>query len=215
MIYNEITDELIGYFSVEKYKHDVVAAKKSFFEVAGIMDESRPDFELKMSQFVDWFLYSRQLSENNKRPIDLIFEVNDFEINEDQKELYTNLLAIRHSLFEFIKISKNDLYIKDIFSGYKHVIKDSSITVGFNKGELFEARLIPHKDSFVFATAFCFHPPGATKYILNQIKLLNKMKQISIEEREQKKAKLMLMFFQMKNKYDHYQHVALEKIYKS
>ncbi len=213
MIYSEITDQLMGYFSVDRFQQDIEGAKKSFFEVAGIMDESRPDFEVKMSQFVDWFLYSRSLYEENKRPIELIFDVNDYTIEEDLKEHYQNLLAIRHSLFEFLKLSKNDLYIKDIFSGYKHIIKDSPITVGFNKGELFEARLIPHKDSFIFSSAFCFHPPGATKYILKQVKLLNKMKKISVEEKQLKKDELMLKFFQMKNKFDHYQHVAIEKIY--
>jgi len=181
--------------------------------VAGIMDESQPDFEIKMNQFVDWFLYTRPLIDHAIRPIEYVVNNSDYTFDSNEKIFYQNLLAIRHSLFEFRKLSKSDLYIKDVFSGYKLIIKDSPVTEGFNKGEVFEARLIPHEDSFIFSSAFCFHPPDATKYILNEVKLINKMKNDSDEERRRKQDELMLKLFQMKNKYDHYRHVALERIY--
>ena len=40
-----------------------------FFERAGVMDETAPEFEQKMVQFVDWYLCSRKLSQSKLSPI--------------------------------------------------------------------------------------------------------------------------------------------------
>ncbi|MCB0384299.1 MAG: hypothetical protein KDD43_02825, partial [Bdellovibrionales bacterium] len=39
------------------YAGEVNAAKKQFFESAGVFDEESSDFEQKMTQFMDWFLF--------------------------------------------------------------------------------------------------------------------------------------------------------------
>ena len=84
------------------------------------------------------------------------------------------------------------------------VIKDSDVVVGFNKGDVFEARLIPHEDSFIFTRAFCFHPPQALKFISKEIKGIKKGK----ENLDQAREEFLLKLYKMKSAFDQYKHVA-------
>lgn len=208
-IYDTILEKLMHHYSSEEFIDEVQAAKLNFFEFAGLMDETSPDFEFKMIQFVEWYLFSRPLLSMGTAPILHVLENKNYDISTEEQKYYDNLSQHRHSLFQLQKISKNDLYIKDLFSDYKLIIRDSDTVMGFNKEELFEARLIPHEDSFVFTRAYCFHPPQATKYILKEIKLLKKEKFMDPQKRED----LIFKLYKMKNKLDQYKHVTIERIY--
>ena len=209
LIYNQISEELIQYFSSSEYKNDIRKAREEFYKKVGIFDEESPHFEMKIAQFMDWYLFTRPLRES-KRPIDIALESDTFKTKGDVFFYYKNLLNSRHSLFEFIKLKDGDVYVRDLFSSYKMTAKKSPVTLGFTKGEFFETRVIPHKDHFVFASSFCFHPPQARKYILKNIKLIQKL-----DEKEQEKSReaFILKLFIMRYKYDQYKHLSLDEIY--
>ena len=208
MNYEQMIDGFLTYFTEDDYKDEAMVAKAEFFEHVGVMDEESYDYEMKMMQFSEWYLFSRKLRRKSQTPIECARdEVSWVHENED---VYESLRSHRHSLFEFLKVSNRDLYIRDLISNYKFVVKDSPVTVGFNKGEYFEARLIPNGDSFLFTRAFCFHPPQACKFIKKEIKKLKK-----VEESELPAAReaMLLKLFKMKNKVEQYRHVSIEAVY--
>ena len=181
-----------------------------FFNKAGVMDEESPDFEMKMMQFVDWYCLTRPLNISAKRPIEACFDEPKFSMSEEEKPYFVSLLNHRHSLFEFLKFSGKDLTIRDLFSQYKLTIKDSPITIGFEKNEIFEGRLIPYKDSFIFSRAFCFHPPQAKKFILKEVKMARKLP--AMEQAETRES-LILTLYRMRARFDQYKHVDATRIY--
>lgn len=210
MIYLELIDQLMQFFSQGKYQDEAVLSKAEFCRFAGVMDEGMPDYEMKFNQFVDWYLFSRQLSKEDKTPVKLQCEKNVIGVGDDLKEYYLNLANSRHSLFQFLKVSKHDLNVKDLFSGYKMTIKDSPVVHGFEKDSPFEGRLIPHEESFLFSNSFCFHPVDAKKYISAEIKKVSKL---PLEQVEQAREDLILKLFQMKHRFERYQHVPVNEIY--
>ena len=125
--------------------------------------------------------------------------------------MYRNLPHNQHSLHEFLKVKNKDVYIKDLFSGEKHVIKESPVTVGFNRDEIFEARLIPSGDGgFLFGKSFCIHPAEVKKYIEKEIK---KIKALPEEERRAAQEDLLGRLFRMRYKHEQYKHVNIHEIY--
>lgn len=210
MIYNELTEKMMQFFSSGEFQDEAIKAKLQFNDYAGVFDEAAPDFEMKLSQFVDWFLFTRRLSKYGMCPIALQVERRMMPVSDEEHPYYTNLANNRHSLFEFLKITKDDLHVRDLFSDYKLVIKKSPVVHGFNRDEPFESRLIPHGDSFLFASAFCFHPKESTKYIHQEVKRVKKM---GDDERPKAREDLLLKLFKMRHKYDQYQHVAVNEIY--
>jgi hypothetical protein len=163
MKYFDLIENLMKFYVDGEFASEGVQAKNEFYDLAGIFDEQSSQFDMKMAQFTDWYLFTRKLNKYNITPIDHFVEKRPMRVGEDDILYYRNMANHRQSLFEFMKIKGNDLYVRDMFSDYKLVIKDSPVTYGFTKEELFQARLVPHEDSFIFALAFCFHPSEASR----------------------------------------------------
>jgi hypothetical protein len=210
MIYFERIDKLMEYFSSGDFKAEAVEAKGEFSRLSGVMDEGTPGYEMKFNQFSDWYLFTRKLSSKGKTPIQIQVDSNPLKVSDDQKDLFVNLLNSRHSLFLFLKLSKQDITVRDLFSSYKLVIKDSPVVHGFEKDSPFEGRLIPHENSFFFSNSFCFHPVEAKKYINQEIKRVSKLPE---NERDQAREDLILKLFKMKYKFEQYTHVSVADIY--
>lgn len=209
MNHESLIDNLLTYYSTGEQEKEVVTAKAEFFDHVGVMDEESYDYDMKMTQFSEWFLFSRKLPGKGVTP--LVQAREHWNGAKEYPELYESLLNHRHSLFEFLKVAKSDLHIRDLISNYKFVVKDSPVTIGFNKSEYFEARLLPKGDSFIFTRAFCFHPPLANKFIKKEIKLLSKIKDGALH---QAREDLLLKLFKMKNKVEQYRHVSIQAVYK-
>jgi hypothetical protein len=212
MNYDGLIGKMMQQFSTGDFLTEVNAAKKQFFESAGVFDEYSTDFEQKMSQFVDWFLFSRPFASQGSPPIKAARNGGlRLNLNPDEVNLLENLDQSRHSLFEFLKTKNSDVYLRDLFANEKLVLKNSAVTIGFEKDQIFEARLIPFQGNHVFTLSFCFHPPKATKYILKEIKRVRKIK--NEEERQREKETLIMKLFKMRYKFEQYRHVDIKEIY--
>ena len=206
MIYESLIEKFTQHFTSGPYAEEIRQAKEDFFKNAGIFDEESPNFEMKMAQFADWYLFSRRLNSHGTAPVYVDIDLKSIGIAEEEFPLVRNLRSSRNSLFEYMKIKGDDLYVRDLFSDYRLVIRSSPVTIGFRREELFEARLIPHSDSFVFSGAYCFHPPEATRFILREIK---KVKKMAETERDRGREQLIARLFRMRHKFDQYLQVHL------
>lgn len=210
MMYENLIDRVMQHYTRPEYEEEVGQAKLQFSEWAGAFDETLPNFDLRMAQFSDWYVFGRKLKKVNLTPIEYAVEDHSFPIQEEERPFLQNLRNSRHSLFEFLKLKKNDVYIKDLLSGLKYVIKDSHITAGFDSREFFEARLIPYENGFIFSSAFCFHPSETNKFILKEIKATKKNSELSADEAREI---LISRLFQMKCKHERYKHLKIKDIY--
>lgn len=204
--YDELTERLIVHFAGEKFAADVTAAKKLFFDEAGIMDEENAAFEMRMTQFLEWYLFSRPLGSSPLTPAQIGLQAEDVPISEAERPLFENLANSRHSLFELLKIRGEDIYVRDLFQGTRLIIRGSPIRIGFSREEIFDARLIPTGEEFSFSRAFCFHPEDASPYILSEVKKLRKAPPPAREA-------LMLRLLKMRYKFEQYRHLKLDYVY--
>jgi hypothetical protein len=207
VVYTDLFDRLILFFTSDHFKTEVVSAKKEFFDEAGVVDEESQVFEMRMTQFLEWYLFTRTLKEANLTPAVYALQLSEFEMTSEERPVFESLATTRHGLFEFLKIRGDDIHIKDLWLGKKIVIRDSPINIGFNREEIFDARLIPEGEGFCFARAFCFHPGEAAKYILGEIKRIHKLENPAEEEA------FMLRLLKMRYKYEQYRHLKLEYVY--
>jgi hypothetical protein len=201
-----ILEKLIQFFTGSDYQREVLEAKREFFERAGIIDEESVNFETRMSQFLDWYMFSRELSDVHLPPVNFYVDKFKEQISQDEMFQYENLTKTYHSLFEFVKIRDSDVVIRCLFTKNKYTLVDSLITAGFTSDEVFEARLIPSEKSWIFTRGFCFHPAEASKFIMKEIK------QVKHLDHSHKEA-LMLKLLKMRYKFEQYKHIRLEFIY--
>jgi hypothetical protein len=206
-MYNELIDRLVLFFTGTRFKTDVVTSKKEFFDEAGVMDEENQSFEMRMTQFLEWYIFTRPLKDVGSTPANYALQLGDFQMSSQERPSFENLAASRHGLFEFLKIRGDDIHVKDLFLNKKIVIPSSPINIGFNRDEIFDARLIPDGERFRFSRAFCFHPTEASGYILSEVKRIRKNESPIDEEG------LMLRLLKMRYKYEQYRHLKLEFVY--
>lgn len=210
MNYEPYIDRLMQHYTSGQFLAEVKSAKDDFFEKAGNFDENSMDFELKMAQFTDWYLFTRKMHGSGRVAVEMVLDDPGYSVAEDEKVAYLNLRNSRHSLFEFLKLKGEDVHIRDLFTGFKYVIRQSRVTQGFNKDEFFEARLIPHDGSFVFSSSFCFHPSAVSKFVLKEIKRVNKLPE---EDQATAREELISRLFKMKHKHEQYRHLDIHNIY--
>ena len=210
MNYEPLIEKLMQYYTGPKFSAEVEAAKGDFFERAGTFDEASVDFELKMAQFTDWYLFTRPMQSTGLAAVEMVLDDPEFAMGEGERALYLNLRNSRHSLFEFQKLKNDDVYIRDLFTGFKYVIRHSRLTQGFNTDEYFEARLVPFEGGFVFSNAFCFHPSVVSKFVQREVK---RVAGLAEEDQATGRDDLISRLFKMKNKHEQYRHLNIGQIY--
>ncbi len=204
--FEKLIEKILNHFVGEDFTEELAMAKKEFFENSGTLDEHSDHFESRMSQFYDWYFFTRDLKGYGQTPLEACVMVRSLRFSDEEMKTLEVLKSHRHSIFEFIKIKGQDVYIKDLLSNKKLIVKQSPWVFGFDPDELFEVRLIPQGDSYVFTRGFCFHPESAKKYILSEIKRHRKDPDLDPDA-------MMLKLIKMRYKFEQYKHVKPEMIY--
>lgn len=202
----KIFDQILNHYTSADFQTEVLHGKKEFFDKTGFLDEDANEFDEKSSQFLDWYIFARPLSNGDLTPIMQARSSDRFQWSEDEKIFIENLNSHRRSLFKFIKVKGSDVYLKDLLENEKIIVKNSNLLFGFDRDSFFEARLVPSGDSYVFMKGIVFHPLEAQKYILKEIKECGKQ---GHESREPLLNKLQKMRYRL----DRYKHVNVDKIY--
>lgn len=209
--FEPLIDRLIVHFTGDSWRAEVATAKKDFFQDAGIMDEKMDHFEMRMTQFLDWYLFTRKLTGRVVTPAQFALEIDDFPMTAQERVYFECLSETRHGLFEYLRLRGKDIAVRDLFVNKEVIIRESQVNIGFSREEIFDARLIPFGEDFIFARAFCFHPAEATGFIQTE---LEKVQEIE-DERESHDAleTLLLRLMKMRYKYEQFRHLKLEYIY--
>ncbi|MFZ4403551.1 MAG: hypothetical protein ACOYOK_05555 [Pseudobdellovibrionaceae bacterium] len=204
--YEKLIEKILAHFVKDDFKDELQKAKNDFFAFSGGLDETAENFESRMSQFYAWYFFSRELSNYGKTPLEAYPSIRELRFSSEETAKLETLKNNVHSIFEFIKVKNEDVYIKDLLANKKIIVKKSPWIFGFNQEELFQVRLIPDGDSYIFARGFCFHPENAKKYILGEVKKYRKDQDLDPEV-------LLLKLIRMRYKFEQYRHVSAEQIY--
>jgi hypothetical protein len=204
--YFNLMTKILQHFAGDAFKDEIRLAKAQFFDNAGILDEKSPQYELRMNQFFDWYLFTRDLAGHGLTPLQAVNSARELRFGEDELLKIEQLKNHRHSLFEFLKIKDQDIYLKDLIRNEKITVKKSPWVYGFESDELFEARLIPSGENWIFTKGLCFHPSEARSYILSEIKRHRKDPDLNPEV-------MMLKLVRMRYQFERYRHVKVNLIY--
>lgn len=206
-VYEPLIDKILQHFAGPRFSEELDAAKKDYFGGFNVLEEKGGQYEMRLSQFFDWYFFTRELSGYGRSPLASCRMERELRFTPEEEVLLEKMGEHQHSIFEFKKLKGEDVYIYDLFRGEKRTVPKSPWIFGFDADELFEARLIPTVEGgWVFARGFCFHPPEARGFILAEIKKYRKDTDLNPDE-------LMLRLAKMRSMYERYKHVRLDAIY--
>ncbi len=207
-MYEKYLDPIIEEFTTGEYYREVFNAKQEYFDKAGIVYEDDPEFEQRMCLFMDWYLFDRDLPGKDLPPVKYFFRKNKDRLANEELDIYRDFCSTIHSVFRLKRKSffKKAVVVTDLFSNKSYSVTGMEMSRGFNRGDLFEARLIPFKGSLEFSKGFCFHPTEMESYILGEIK------RVRFQEKN-RQTKLILQLSSMKLKSQRFNHIEIQHIY--
>lgn len=201
---------MITYFTSANYMKEMILAKRQFFGHLLPLDEDTNQFNIKMAQFLDWYIFDYYIQQTGLTPIEEVIELKDIQlnlqINTDDLCILKDLLNHHHSLFEVIQANKKSALIRDLMTIQKIQINDSFRIFHLKKGEYFEARIVFTDQIYSMLNGICIHPIEARRFILKEIK---NVQQSGEYERKETIRKLARMCF----KFHQFPHIKIEYIY--
>ena len=199
--------KLIRHYTGAIFADELSLAKKQFFDNTGSLDEGKSNYNLRMHQFYEWYFLTRPLKSYMKTPLAVCDQHRDLRLTEDDLNVIQLLKNThQHLLFEYLKTKKNTILVKNLLTNKKIEIELENFVFGFDSKEFFQARIVEINGKKYFLDSFCFHPESAQKFILEEIKILQKNKDLSLED-------LLLRLNKMRYKFEQYKHVKPEFIY--
>lgn len=204
--FEALIDKILRHFAGPEFKDELDKAKKEFFGSTNLLEEDSGGFDLRMSQFFDWYFFTRELSGYGRTPLEVCHLERALRFDEAETSQIEQLKNHRHSLFELVKIKNDDIHLRDLMKNEKIWVRNSPWVYGFAADEIFEARLIPDGKMWVFTKGFCFHPASARPFILDEVKRHR-------EDADLDPQAFMLRLVKMRSKFEQYKHVRPEMIY--
>lgn len=199
--------KLIGYYTQPQFSDELQMARREFFDNTGSLDENNPNYSLRMQQFYEWYFLTRPLNSYMKTPLTVCDQHRDLRLSaEDIWSIELLKQSQTHSIFEYIKSKDGVIHLRDLMSQKKIQVMQGQLVFGFDSREYFQARIVKIENLYYFLSSFCFHPESVQKFILSEVKLLQKNPDLSLES-------LLLRLNKMRYKFEQYRHVKPELIY--
>lgn len=207
-MYQKYLEQVVEEFTTGEYYREVYNAKQEYFEKAGVVYEDDPEFEQRMSIFMDWYLFDRDLPGVDLPPIKFYFRRNKDRFSNEELNIYRDFCSTIHSIFRLKRFTwnKKGIVVTDLFSNQTYKVTDAEINQGFARGDIFEARIIPFRGGNEFSKGFCFHPVEMESFILHEIK------KVRFQDKS-RQTKLILQLASMKLKHQRFQHIDIKHIY--
>jgi len=160
--------------SDERYYGEMAEAKKEFEKIAGQIMESDNSYNERINAFHNWYILDRPLNSTGKTPIQFYVESKSGSIPEDNLAGTKELIENHHSLFELVKLGKEDAVLKDLIQNKKIRVENADQLESLEKGDLFNSRLFQHGKLTYLSNYLILHPYSVYKLIRTEAKKVRK-----------------------------------------
>jgi hypothetical protein len=204
--YVEVQKKALGYFSKDKFEQEFQKSREEFFENSSVLDESNPNYFVRIEQFLDWYFFSRPLNDFRLPPSHCVFMLPDLRWDPQEEDFAAALKEVKHSLFEVLKVKKDEIQLQDLFFKNKWDVPLGAQAQLFSKNQIFDGRiLVKGKETWLLHSK-CFHSEEARTFLLAEIKKYQKDLDLDRE-------RFLLVTLKMRYLFERYPHAKIEQIY--
>lgn len=161
-----LVERLAAVFAEGENKLEAMRARDQYFERAGqVFDDDGDLFEGRMASFLEWYIVERRFRDGPPPAVRILAD-GRAGFSADDRRAAAHLSTSHRSLFELQALKGGRLEVDDLIGGARFSIIERRKPVGFERGALFEARLLWDGAAVVFGKTFLFHPPDARARVL-------------------------------------------------
>jgi hypothetical protein len=167
-IIHALIDRLALVYGDEPHRAQIAEAREDYFNQAGKVFEDDGDlFERRVAAFLEWYLCERPLAGGPPPVVHALESGTGF--SPDERRALAWIAASHRSLFDLTDVAGGRILLEDVISGARFSVRERRSTVGFEAGDLLEARLCWDGGEVVFAKTFLFHPRDAREQVLDVV----------------------------------------------
>jgi hypothetical protein len=164
-----LIDRLALIYGDDPHRADIAQAREAYFAQAGKVFEDDGDlFERRVTAFVEWYLCERPLGAGPP-PVVHALEGGAPSFSAEERRALAWIAASHRSLFDLTDVAGGRILLEDVISGARFSVRERRSTIGFEVGDLLEARLCWDGAEVVFAKTFLFHPRDAREQVLDLV----------------------------------------------
>lgn len=161
-------EDLIARYAEGDHREQVARAKEEYFELSGkVFDDDGDIFETRLAAFLEWYALERPL-EGQSEPPALVW-LRELPPESGKARALAALATSHRSLFDVGEVSEHAVELEDLLGGARFTVTERRSTIGFETGQVVEARLLWDGSSVVFGKTFLFHPREARQEVLAHV----------------------------------------------
>lgn len=210
MTLQSLQEKLLAWATAETRKERLLDARRRHFGAYGEPHEEDRTYEARLNGMLDYYLYNHRTSEGGPTTIQEFLSEEAARLEPEEAQGYQELSKNLHSLFEVRKLKEGKVRLRDVFTGEDREVTERRQLLGLEKGDLLEARLLPHNGSLYFSGAFLYHAREARRAILGEVK---RRRKAAGKGGTPDVPGLLALLSRMAFKQERYRNVRLESIY--
>jgi len=172
---HEKLNQLIETITQNNSSQEILEAKKEYQKISGEIFEDDKSYESRMGSFLEWYTFDRPLNGSAETPLQKYMAEQREPLADDDRTLCENISKSTHGLFVLKKVKPELVVVLELLDDKKYLVREDQGGLLFNKGDIFEGRLILFGDQLFFSDNFCYHPKQITGFIKSKIKELHKL----------------------------------------
>jgi len=165
----ELQDRLLAWAGAEERKPWLLEARRGHFARVGEPHEEDKGFEARMTGLLDHYLFDFR-PDGQVTTLDLFLRDGAGDLTTDERAEMRELGRNLHVLLEVRKIRPGVVEVEDVFTGTRHEVLERRALVALAKGDILEARLLPHGGKLHLSASSIYHPREVRRAILQEAK---------------------------------------------
>jgi len=166
----ENLEQLFEFIAQHIPEEKIMQAKKEYQKTTGEIYEDDRSYNTRMALFLEWYLLDNYIPETQKTILENIIEENHLTWEQSHTEACQDITNNIQALFEVKRIRDNSVTVLDLFNDEKYLVHEGNSKLVFRKNDIFQGRVVSHKDKWNFTGYFCFHPKQTQRYLKDEAK---------------------------------------------
>jgi hypothetical protein len=167
---HSLIDRLATEFAAEPYRDEIAGAREDYFNRAGkVFEDDAELFEGRMASFLEWYVIERPLQGGPVPVLRALEKANADGEPEANRKALAAIATSHRSLFDLIAVVGDTVEMEDLLGGARFKVVERRSTIGFEVGDLVEARLVWDGERIVFTKTVLFHPRDARAEALDAV----------------------------------------------
>ena len=205
----ELHDRLLAWAGVDERQPWLLEARRQHFARVGEPHEEDKGYEARMNGLLDHYLYDFR-PDGIDTTLELFLRDGAGDLTTDERAEMRELGRTLHALVEVKKIRPGVVDVEDVFTRARHEVVERRAIVALTKGDILEARLLPHGGQLHFSASSIYHPREVRRAILQEVK--RRAKAAAPGQRPDV-GEFLALLSRMALRLERYRNVQVESIY--